>query len=321
MKAPVTHNLCPYTRQPLTSLPQVSDEHIFPDAIGGAKDYCIKASAKVNSDLGAKIDAPLVDSFLIGALRLQYGIKSRSGKCQWKLRGKAEGSDQDVDVLFPEQGDVQVKVRKSVEMEVGGTTGRVTLSPEERDAFLAQFIEGHKKKGRTVVLVAESKGKVERIHIPLTIDLTDLRRALCKIAYLAAYEFLGDAFLSDPLIAEWDKAFMQADRSAISNARIHGVAFDTQDQLNLLFPPLQPYEHGAAIVNLQQKGPVVAVTLFGKSFHSIVAMASETSNFGLAEAEGKIAICDAKAGKTRFMSFMDHLVSAASQPPWNLMGR
>jgi len=90
------------------------------------------------------------------------------------------------------------------------------------------------------------------------------------------------------------------------------MAFDSPDAMKLLIPPLEQFEHAATVVNLQQNGPVVAVSLFGGSFHTLLAIASQTSNYDLDEGEGLIAICDAKAGKTRFINFMDYFAQVAN---------
>lgn len=311
-----THDRCPYTLKTLVSLGEhVDDEHIFPDAIGGVKDYRVRVAKKANSDLGSQIDAPLVDSMLIGGLRLQHDIRSRSGKLEWTLRGRTKDTGREVAVTFREDGTSNIHFVKPVEMDPGSALGKLVVRPEQRDAFLKTFIENHKRKGHTVQIAAESVSVVESIEIPIAVDVVALKRAMVKIAYVAAYECLGDAFLGDAMIPEWHKAFLDDDPSSVRDAKLHGLAFDTHNILDLMLPALQPYEHAVAIANLQMHGPVIVVTLFGKSFHSLVLMASQTSDFGLSVGEGKIAICDARAGKTRFINFTDHLVSMSTQMP------
>ena len=310
-----TYTLCPYALKPLTDLKEVNDEHIFMDAIGGVKDYCVRVSKELNSDLGTRIDAPLINSPLIAGLRLQHGIKSRAGSPTWKLKGATKDTNRPVEMVFDEAGKVDISLRKPVDMAGNGLTGSLILKPDEKEQFLRDFIANHKRKGKTVIVKAEHNLKIEEIEVPITVDLLAIKRALTKIAYVAVYEYLGDAFLCDPLIPEWHKAFLCPDPEAAKTAKLHGLSFDVQDQLEMLFPLLQPYEHAVAIVNLGQHGPVVTVTLFGKSFHSAVMLASETSNYGLQYGEGRIAICDAKAGKTRFAGFTDHLITLAQNFP------
>jgi hypothetical protein len=307
-----TYSRCPYTLEPLAKV-DVSDEHIFPDALGGVKDYAVRASRKVNSDLGTNIDAPLVSSPLITAMRTLYGIKSRSGMPDWVLRGETEATHREVQVTIPYQGQVDVRFRKPVEMSGDGKTGSIVIPREQRDAFLEEFIANHKKKGHQVVLGPQKNLIAEPIHADISIHLIKLKRAMLKIAFLAAYEYLGDDFLKDPLIPEWHKAILAKDDQEACKARIYGVAFDASDLVRYTLPTLQKYEHAAAVVNLQMQGPVVIISLFGTGFHTLMAIASETSDFGLQVGEGKIAICDAKGAKTRFISYTDHLVQKAQE--------
>lgn len=311
----VSHNRCPYTLEQLAKLAEVNDEHIFPDAIGGAKDYSVRVDSKSNSDLGSMVDAPLIKSFLIAGLRLQHGIKSRSGAPQWKLNGELTDSGRKVQVVFSENADVEVHIHKPVEMEGDSNTGKLILQPDQRDSFLKQFVENHQKKGRSVVVSAESTTKASDIQVPIEVDFLALKRAMAKIAFLAVYECVGDAFLDDPMVPEWHRAFLTEDPNEACNAQIHGVAFDAAHILDLAFPPLKPYEHAVFVANLRQQGLVVGVTLFGTGFHSLIAIASETCQFGLDVGEGTISICDAKAGKTRTIDFVEHLVDTANRVP------
>ncbi len=107
-KPPAVHLKCPYTLLPLAELeaaatgprPAISTEHIFPDSIGGVKDYAIRVSSKANSELGARIDAPLAASFLVSGLRMMHGIRSRSGDPELTLRGRIEGTNKEVELTF-----------------------------------------------------------------------------------------------------------------------------------------------------------------------------------------------------------------------------
>lgn len=262
----MTHNLCPYTLKPLTELHDTSKEHIFPDAIGGGTDYCVLVSTKENSCLGTRIDAPLINSFLISGLCVRYNIRSRRRRNRkWKLRGKLEDSGREVEVEFSKQGEPTIYIRKPVDMDSSGTSGTLILKADKSKEFLDQFIQNHKEKKRTVV-VSSTETKAEAIEVPITVDVLALERMLAKIAFLAVYKCLGDDYLDDPLVKEWHKAFLLPNENDARNARIYGNAFDCQNVLDFMFPTLQPYEHAVAVANLRQEGPVVAVALFGSSF-------------------------------------------------------
>lgn len=307
----MSHDRCPYTLKPLATLPKVNDEHIFPDAIGGGLDYSIKVDEKKNSDLGTLLDGPLVSSPLIAGMRLNHGIKSRSGDPKWKMRGRIKGTEKQVEVTIPSSGPVELYIRKPVEIDPGGSSGLATFSLPDRDEFLSKLVASYARKGKTLAFGNEVSlgGECE---VDLSFDVRLIKRGMLKIAFAALYEFIGDDFLDDPLIPEWHKAIFAPTDDEAMTAKIHGVAFDSPELLKVMLPDLKPYEHAVSIANIQQQGPVVAVSLFGNSFHHLLALGSETSNFGLRVLEGKIAVCDAKAAKTRFISFEEHFVQQAN---------
>ncbi len=313
----ITHNICPYSLDPLQSLAEVDSEHIFPDAIGGGRDYCVRVAKRANSDLGSRIDRPLVDSFFIGALRLLHGIRSRSGRLEWRLQGEMSDTKQPVDVLLPEAGEMTIRFRKPVVMAEGGESGTIHVRPDERDAFLKELTANYGRKGRSVTITAESRKRVEAVHVPISDETFVLKRAIAKIAYVGAYECLGDAFLADPVACDWREVFMTDDLAKIEKVRIRGGAFDIGDVLKLVLPSMAAYEHGLVVANIGQPGPVVCVSLFGKGPHSMMFIASESTNFGLEPGEGKIAICDGTTRMTRFLDFKDHMqaLSASTMFP------
>ena len=315
MNSTPTHDRCPYTLKPLATLTAVSDEHIFPDALGGALDYSIRVSAKPNSDLGSKVDAPLIDSFLISGLRFLHGIKSRRGDPTLRFRGVIKGTNTRVDLTLKTDGTATQYVQNPVNKNEKGTAAYITVSASDRDAFVRAFIANHHKKGVTVEIAKEHSLVGQPLSCELTIDLLALKRAMAKIAFCGLYEYLGDEYLDDPLVNEWHKMLFSENPEDVRNAKIHGCAFDVDDLTDIMLPPLAPHQHGLAIANLQQRGPVVAVSLFGKGFHSLVALASESSNYGLATLEGKIVVCDTKTGRTEFRSFSDHFVQASARLP------
>jgi len=311
MSQPV-RDVCPYALKPLGGCSDLSKEHIFPDAIGGVLDYCIKVDAKKNSDLGTLVDGPLVSSPLIEALRLLHGIKSRSGVPELRMRGNISGTNTPVDITIPASGPIGVRAHKPVEIDRSTGRGRAIFSPDDRDAFLSELAANFARKGKTVIFGHEySMGG--GYDVDLSLDLRALKRGMMKIAYAAIYEYLGDQYLRDPSIPEWHTAlFSETDDQAMS-ARIHGLAFES-DLIWTMIPKLQPYEHAVAIARFEEIGPIVAVALFGGEFFHLIARVSETSSYGMDVLDGKIAICDPKAAKTRILDFRDHFVKAAEQP-------
>jgi hypothetical protein len=308
----ITHEICPYTLKKLADLPSVNDEHIFPDSIGGTASYIVRVDTKTNSQLGTTVDSAFVDSPLLAAFRSRLGIKSRSGPSKWKLRGTTEGTNRPVEVVFESGGNVDIHYRKPVEFDASGK-GTIIVRPENRDSFIEELTQNLKRKGKTLCIANEVQGQAEPAKLNFSIELDALKQGLLKIAFLAAYEFLGDAFLQDSLIPEWHKAILSASAANAMTAKIHGIALQPNEFLDVLLPDIQEHEHAAAIFDLQQQGPVVIVKLFGCDLLSSFCIVSETSNFGLKPLEGKIVICDTKARQVRTMKFADHFLSRSEK--------
>lgn len=304
-----THNICPYTLKRLAELSKTNVEHIFADAIGGTADYTVRVDADTNFRLGTTVDAAFVESPLLAMFRCRHGIKSRSGPSKWRLRGKTEETNRPVEVTFASDGSVDIRYLKPVEFDSSGTKGTIIIPPEQRETFLADLVANLKRKGKTLVINSEVKGQAEPVKLDFSVELNALKQGLLKIAFLATYEFLGDAFLRDSLIPEWHKAVLSASTADAMTAQIHGRALEWDEHFNILLPDLQKHEHAVAVFALQQQGPLVLVKLFGCDLLSAFCMASNTSTFGLDTLEGKITICDTKTRRTRAIPFADHFVS------------
>jgi hypothetical protein len=197
-------------------------------------------------------------------------------------------------------------------MAEDGKSGTFFTTPAERDEFVRKFVEGHARKGRKVVITKEVVAPLTDLQFGISLEMRPMARALLKIAYLAAFEYLGDAFLDDELNVDWHKAIVLND--PIESTRLRGVAFKTQDFSEFLFPQLQPHEHATVVANLQLGGPVIGVTLFGTGgLHSLIVAPSATTSLGLADGEGQVVVCDAKTRSIRRMTFLDHLQSLSQQ--------
>ena len=307
-----THDICPYTLKRLADLPSVNSEHIFPDSIGGTASYTVRVDTKTNSQLGTTVDSAFVDSPLLAALRSKLGIKSRSGPSKWKLRGMTEGTNRPVEVIIGSGGKVDIHYRKPVEFDDSGK-GTIIVSPEKRDSFLENLAQNLRRKGKTLQIATEVRGRAEPMKLNFSIELDALKQGLLKIAFLAAYEFFGDVFLKDPLIPEWHKAVLSTSATDAIASKIHGIALEPNEYLNILLPDIREHEHAVAVFDMQQRGPIIIVKLFGCDLLSSFCIASETSNFGLNPLEGKIVICDTKDHRVHTMNFAGHFASRSEK--------
>lgn len=310
---------CPYTLRALTDLAEVSREHIIPDALGGPNGYSVQACRATNSEFGRTHDAAFLNEPLIAMMRTQHGVEGRSGPAKWKMEGETLGEGRPVQITFSESAvDVYHKKPVEVHQDENGKGYRIVAPSPQSDEVLEQLKKGLARKGMAITEPKVEKEEQQTIHSRLTIDFNVLQAGLMKIAYLAAFDFIGDVFLDDPLNPEWQNAIRVTNSTEAKAVRIHGACFEqVNDTTALLLPNLAPHEHGIAIVNLEQTGPVVLVRLFGSPLLTGFAKVSETQDFGLQEAAGKVIIVDAATGQMRKEFWMDHLVrlAQASQIP------
>lgn len=301
-------DICPYTGLPDTIF---TDEHIFPHALGGGLAYSIRVSKKANNELGSSLDAALVNSSTIQILRLQHGIRSRTGEPEWRMRATLMPRNVEAEIVFRSDGSLEQRILRPVESydEKGGA---LILGPDQVDQFLKQFIDGQQKKGREVIIGDRSPESGSHYKIDMTVDTQMLTRAMTKIAFGALYEYLGDKFLGDPLVGEWRKALFSQDRDEVKSSRIRGSAFVDPKMVSRLFPNLQPHEHGVAIANLGKNYTICGVTLFGTRFHNLITRASETDSFGLEEGQGIIIVCDAKTRNITRKDFLTEMLPKIS---------
>jgi hypothetical protein len=184
-------------------LGEQSDEHVFPDAIGGTlviRDVC----RECNGRLGDRVDRGLVEHQAMQFTRKTLGIRSRSGRIpDPTARGRwIEGDDMGADLRGNE---------RTVAWERGRFT--VYLRPERRDdgtwvikypphqeteaAVLKAKVE-QRNPGRRVTTEAEVGGN---ISIDLTLGDNDWIPGALKTAYELTYHFSGSRYLADPTAA------------------------------------------------------------------------------------------------------------------------
>lgn len=288
---------CPYTLKPLTELAETSREHVILDALGGPDAYSVRACPRANSKLGETVDAAFLAESLVEAARSRVGVKSRSGVTVWNLTGETVEGNRPVDVTIPHQGPVDVYHRKPIEKDAETNSYRIIAQPEQADKLLEELKDNLAKKGKEIAKVEITQRPSQQIHSRIQVDFTVLQTGLMKIAYLACCEFLGDSFLDDALNPEWQKAIRAQSWEDAEKIKIHGCCFDkAADCVNRILPKMPNHQHGIAIVNLKQSGPVVAVRLFGDELLTAVVCASETSNHGRLAGQGQLLICDSKTG-------------------------
>jgi hypothetical protein len=302
---------CPYTRKQLVEL-TTSTEHIFPHAIGGPASYGVEVDKGENSWFGTKVDAPFVDSHFIRMARMLLGIKSRSGVPDLRLSGKTEIDQRPVKLTICADGTPEYKHAKPFEFDQATGKGSIIVnSREEAEREMKRLSQVYAKKNLQITFRKLKPLGLQRVKGELEINLQEIRAGILKIGYLAAFEFLGDSFLDDPMNSEWQKGIRNTTVQSRAGIQLRGqVPFLDRHFFDVLLPPLENHEHAVAVFCVR-KIPVVIVKLFNWDLLTACCSLSESSNFGLAEGEGRIVICDGLARRVKIIPFMDRVIEAA----------
>lgn len=307
---------CPYTLKPLTELASASREHVVLDALGGPNAYAVTACQVTNNQLGQSVDAAFLKEPLVAMLRTREGVQTRNGESAWRMDGTTIEGDRPVQITFS-GSSVAVYHKKPVEKneDENGVLYQI-IAPESQAAEQVERLK--KKLARKGMVLSEPEVRQtedQTIRGQLVMRLDVLEAGLMKIAYLACFEMLGDAFLDDPLNGEWQKLIREGtmeERKAIRITRgIHPQA--TGPIAEVMLPKLEPHQHGIAIVNLND-GPYVVVRLFGEPLLTAFARISETSDFGFEEAGGKLVVIDAVGKRATQEPWINHLLRLAGEP-------
>jgi hypothetical protein len=302
---------CPYTLRPLVDIPSKNIEHIFPYAIGGPASYAVAADKGENSWFGTNVDAPFVDSHFIRLARLLLGIQGRSGVPNLRLDGKTEVDQRPVKLTISPDGTHEYRSAKPFEFDRATGKGSIIVNSKDAEREIKRLTEIYTKKNLQIRFGKPKALGRQKIKGELKLNLLEIRAGILKIAYLAAFEFLGDRFLDDPMNGEWQKGIRHMTVESRAGIRLRGQApFLDRHFLDVVLPHLDHHQHAVAVFCVQRL-PVVIVKLFNWELLTACCLLSETSTFGLTEGEGRIVKCDALARQVQTRPFIDHVVETA----------
>jgi hypothetical protein len=253
-----------------------SDEHVFPDAIGGR--LVIRRLCKICNDyLGSKVDAPLIDYFPVAVRREKYGLAGKDGHIPNTFMMLASNGRL---VDDPDQ-----KIRLEVDSDTGiprtriiprisrrklkqGAAVNITLDYRDKDQMAGLLRKVSQRAGKTLtdseIHAAISGAKTSTINNPLivsagSISLPDYRFGLLKIVYELAWLWLGELWLDDPIAVQM--------RSSLFNAQ-HGQEIHLKGITDLTseFPGFSnfrfPDSSHIALATISPIGGVILLRIF-----------------------------------------------------------
>jgi hypothetical protein len=137
--------------------------------------------------------------------------------------------------------------------------------------------------------------QAEPVSAGLVADLSVFRAGVLKVAYLAAFEVLGDGFLRDPLNSEWQKAIRATTPESRAGIKLCGTCPLLREQgVEYPLPNLEKHQHFVSIL-CHGSFPFVFVELFGCEALTCCCWLSITSNLGMGNGEAHLVLCDAVA--------------------------
>jgi hypothetical protein len=215
---------------------QFKPEHVFPDSIGGSLTVD-SVCADCNNRIGSEVDSKLADNLFVKLIRWELGLLGRTEKTR-PLMGDLVGSRADEGgairvALTPDKaegglrGRVITKRCESITVEKGIEWQKSVVDSENLKTFVSMiqascrhhgqpeptveeithlydYLKAHSEVDECRVKIAEGilfRGKLDRADpnvVECWGDMTEVNRAIVKIAYELAYEWLGPTYLNDP---------------------------------------------------------------------------------------------------------------------------
>lgn len=192
---------------------EFSEEHIFPEAIGGKIVLPDAVCTKCNSTLGTSIDVGLTDHELIAMKRYQFLIAGKRGRIPNPFDSGIlnQGKPQQVRTEIDKNGKIsRIYLTPKIEKEkLDDNTLRIGMQIDAADkdkipSIIQKIIE---RAGSRAVIDKDSLDKLftmesqtienPSIQFKMSMSLTSHLRACLKIAYEFAYLWLGESTLSD----------------------------------------------------------------------------------------------------------------------------
>jgi hypothetical protein len=192
-----------------------SDEHVFPEALGGTvviRNVCTRC----NNKLGAEVDSAVTSHGLVEVKRHALGLAGKTGKVPNPLERATLEGDSERKVRYTPgpvgSGDSDVYLLPSVKKTIVAP-GQANLSVriDVRDLpRLGEIVNKSVQRSGGKPLTADEIAALKLNHqtlerpalnIPLSFDLSEYRRGLAKVAYELACHWLGDRYVDDPAAA------------------------------------------------------------------------------------------------------------------------
>jgi hypothetical protein len=142
---------CPYLGKDIEES-QTSPEHFIPESLGAPKELTVVVDSLTNSQMGTRVDAPFVDSYIIRFFRVHYKVLGKDGRLpELPLRRvvQIEGHDINVDARVSPEG-LELRPEPRVLENFEGYDKFVIVGEQDADRINAQIDRSAARKGMSV---------------------------------------------------------------------------------------------------------------------------------------------------------------------------
>jgi hypothetical protein len=259
-----------------------SVEHVVPYGLGGSNNLIILTCGKSNNSLGSEVDAPFMDSFLVGAMRFFLDLESNKANApKLDLGGTGWIDGKEVPISYVISGKMKkLKIAKSsiIKTAKGNGTEHWQLSGDPTQ--VRKILEGKLRKevalGKTLTLedgsllrledldriFAEKKTTVGKPSVLKTIrhDYLVFIRFFSKLALAIGHLHFGESFSRS---ATGDRLRENMKTQTMEDVTFRGRVWPEigifQGVLNMIGK-----EGHHTLVIMEGEVPVLLVSLFGE---------------------------------------------------------
>jgi len=243
-------------------------EHVIPDAIGGADNFCIDVCESMNSKGQELIENSFVHDYSMQRPKAECNVSSRSGqKPQYKVEGEFDDGTK-VRVAIDAEGNqtvIPVKPVDKVETENpdGSRNLEVTILLHDSDPNLKHL----EKVEAANAKISEVTNRVESelggsIRAETTIDRTALLRGYAKIAF-AACCFKFPEWAKCVVAGEYRQLLDESWEPSNGSWAVKWQWLQQGDEKHVLFPEVSACQHVIVLYGCGNGKLICGVKLFG----------------------------------------------------------
>lgn len=296
-----------------------SDEHVFPDSLGGKLILENMVCRDCNGTYGHSVDSDLVNHELIKLIRLAYQIKGKSGNVPNPLEAGhvVEKEHHKIKYKMSDDGTPEALYTvPSIEKEPLGDGLIISGHVDTCDAGKIEGIIKSICKRQGMVVSEEELKKLRNteilksqpeIKIQTSFDLVRYKKGILKISYELACYWLGEKYLNDRTAALIRDA-LKDERDMSQWKGVHNLKGNIDfigNHSRIPFWDDKPASHIAFM--MQTQGVLIIYVRIFRAFEGIVEVSKTPEAYSVGD--GSFIEIDTKLDEMRASTFIEELSS------------